>query len=57
MLLLMNLRRETPQNNNNNNKKKILSMESGMNRKLEENSRMTGEITKVIRNKLGLKSL
>lgn len=33
-------------------KKNILSMGSGMNCKLEENSRMTGEITK-----LGLKSL
>ena len=38
-------------------KKNILSMESGMNRKLEENFRMTGEITKVRCNKLGLKSL
>ena len=42
MLLVMNLRRETPQKTTT--KKNILSMGSGMNCKLEENSRMTGVI-------------
>ena len=42
----MNLLRESPQRNNN--KKNILSMESGTNHKLEENSRMTGKITKLL---------
>ena len=37
--------------------KDILSMGSRMNRKLQENFRMNGEITKVRWNKLGLKSL
>ena len=48
----MNLLRETPPKKQK--QKNILSMESGMNRKLEENFRMTGEITKVRCNKLGL---
>ena len=52
MHLVMNLLRETPPKKKK--KKNILSMESGMNRKLEENFRMTGEITKVRCNKLGL---
>ena len=42
---------------NSNNKKNILSTGSRMNRKLQENFRMNGEITKVRWNKLGLKSL
>ena len=46
MLLVMNLLRETPKSTTT--KKNILSMGSDMSRKLEENSRMTGEITKVI---------
>ena len=46
MLLVMNLLRECPQRNNN--KKNILSTESGVNHKLEENSIMTGEITKLL---------
>jgi len=46
MLLVLNLLRESPQRDSN--KKSILNMESGMSRKLEENSRMTGEITKLL---------
>ena len=52
----MNLLRETgPQKQKQ--QKNILSMGSRMNRKLQENFRRNGEITKVRWNKLALKSL